>query len=86
MGDVLHLLDTTTERDTNTYNRMKASVFNWTVVVWILKKGQLFFYKKKKNRKEGTRKESRDMYGDRSYEGKRETDETETQWEKRHKK
>ena len=42
--------------------------------------------KQKKNRKEGTRKESRDMYRDRSYEEKRETDETETQWEKRYKK
>lgn len=53
------------------------------------KKRATFLLLKKKNnnnRKEGTRKESRDMYGDRSYEGKRETDETETQWEKRHKK
>lgn len=59
MGDVLHLLDTTTERDTNTYNIMKASVFNWTVVVWILKKGQLFFYKKKNKTKQERRNKER---------------------------
>ena len=39
---------TTTERDTNMYNRMKASVFNWTVVVWIKEKGNFSFIKKKK--------------------------------------
>ena len=48
---------TTTERDTNMYNRMKASVFNWTVVVWIKEKGNFSFIKKKKKKKERRKKE-----------------------------
>ena len=48
---------TTTERDTNMYNRMKASVFNWTVVVWIKEKGNFSFIKKKKTKKKTGKKE-----------------------------
>ena len=47
---------TTTERDTNMYNRMKASVFNWTVVVWIKEKGNFSFIKKKNKKKKQERR------------------------------
>lgn len=64
----------TTTTETQHVQQKKASVFNWTVVIWI-KQGQLFLYlkKKKKTGQEGTRKESREMYRDRSHEEKRET-------------
>ena len=50
---------TTTERDTNMYNRMKASVFNWTVVVWIKEKGNFYFIKKKQKKKQERRNKER---------------------------
>ena len=50
---------TTTERDTNMYNRMKASVFNWTVVVWIKEKGNFSFIKKKTKKKTGKKEQGK---------------------------
>ena len=50
---------TTTERDTNMYNRMKASVFNWTVVVWIKEKGNFYFFKKKTKKKTGKKEQGK---------------------------